>query len=101
MKVLGVQDLFQSLLQALRLNFSSKMRRLDAYLPSYVTFRRFWRVWEVAKPFFLDFDCPGTTERRIKEAVIKSAADAASPQRFQAAIQSAASAASLEGIWKP
>ena len=51
---------------------------LDAYLPSYVTFRRFWRVWEVAKPIFLDSDCPGTTKRRIEEAVIKSAASAAS-----------------------
>ena len=40
---------------------------LDVYLPSYVTLRRFCRAY-----------CPGTTKRRIKEAVIKSAASAAS-----------------------
>ena len=43
------------------------MRDLDAYLPSYVTFRRF--CWAY---------CPGTAKRRIKQAVIKSAASAAS-----------------------
>ena len=40
---------------------------LDAYLLSYVTFRRFCWVYS-----------PGTSKRRIKEAVIKSAASAAS-----------------------
>ena len=40
---------------------------LDAHLPSYVTFRRFCRVY-----------CPGTAKRRNEEAVIKSAASAAS-----------------------
>ena len=39
---------------------------LDAYLPSYVTFRRSCWVY-----------CPGTTKRRIEEDVIKSAASAA------------------------
>ena len=43
------------------------MADLDTYLPSYITFRCFCRVY-----------CPGTAERRIKEAVIKSAASAAS-----------------------
>ena len=38
--------------------------------------------------------CPGTTKRRIREAVIKSAASAASPEGFQAVIKLAASAAS-------
>ena len=54
------------------------MADLDAYVSTYVTFRCLWRVWEVAKPFFLDFECPGITKRRIEEAVIKSAASAAS-----------------------
>ena len=66
-KVLRVRDQSQSLLQALKLNFPSKMCDLDAYLSSYVTFRRFCRVY-----------CPGTAKRRIKEAVIKSAASAVS-----------------------
>ena len=39
--VLKVRDRSQSLLQALKLDFPSKMRDLDAYLPSYVTFCRF------------------------------------------------------------
>ena len=65
--VFGLQDLFQSLLQALTSNFPSKLSDLDAHLPSYVTFRRFCRAY-----------CPGTAKRRIKEAVIKSAASAAS-----------------------
>ena len=43
------------------------MYETDAYLASYVTFRRFCQVY-----------CPGTTVRRIEEAVIKSAASAAS-----------------------
>ena len=66
-QVLRVPDQSQSLLQALKLNFPSKMCDLDAYLPSYATFRRFSRVY-----------CPGTATRRTKEAVIKSAASAAS-----------------------
>ena len=37
------------------------MYDLDAYLPSYVTFRRFCRVYR-----------PGTTKGQIKGAVIKS-----------------------------
>ena len=77
-EVLRGRDQSQSLLQALKLNFLSKMCDLDAYLSSYVTFRHFCQVWEVAKPFFLNFDCPGTTKRRMKEAEIKSAASAAS-----------------------
>ena len=43
------------------------MGDLGAYLPSYVTFRRFCRVY-----------CPGATRRRIMEAAMKSAASAAS-----------------------
>ena len=39
--VFGPRDWFQSLLQALRFNFPSKMLDLDAYVSSYVTFRRF------------------------------------------------------------
>ena len=66
-EVLRVQDQSQILLQALKLNFPSKICDLDAYLSRYVTFRRFCRVY-----------CPGTAKRRIKEAVIKSAASAAS-----------------------
>ena len=54
--VFGARDPFQSLLQALKLNLPARMCDLDAYLPSYVTFRRFCKVWEVAKPFFCDFD---------------------------------------------
>ena len=34
----------------------SEICDLDAYLLSYVTFRCFCPVWEVAKPFFLDLD---------------------------------------------
>ena len=49
--VFGARDLFQSLLQAFKLNFPSKMGDLDAYLPSYITFRRFCRVY-----------CPGTAK---------------------------------------
>ena len=52
-EVLGVRDQSQSLLQALRLNFPSKMRDLDAYVSSYCIFRRFCWVWKVAKPFSL------------------------------------------------
>ena len=66
-EVLRVRDQSQSLLQALKLNFLSKMCDLVAYLASYFTFRRFCQV-----------HCPGTTKRRIQEAVIKSAASAAS-----------------------
>ena len=50
-KGLRVRDWFQSLLQALTSNFPSKMPDLDAYVSSYCTFRRFCRVWKVAKPF--------------------------------------------------
>ena len=39
--VFGTWGPFQSLLQALASNFPSKMRDLDAYLPSYCTFCRF------------------------------------------------------------
>ena len=39
--VLRVQDHVQGLLQALKFNFLSKMPDLDAYVSSYVTFRRF------------------------------------------------------------
>ena len=54
--VLRVRDQSQSLLQASKLNFLLKVYDLEAYLPSYVTFRHFCRVWEVATSFFLDFD---------------------------------------------
>ena len=47
--VFEARDPFQRLLQALGSNFPSKMLDLDAYVSSYVTFRRFCRVWN---PFF-------------------------------------------------
>ena len=59
-EVLRVRDRSQSLLQALKLNFPSKIGYLDAYLTSFVTFRRFCRIY-----------CPGTANRRIKEAEIR------------------------------
>ena len=49
--IFGARDPFQGLLQALTSNFPSKMCDLDAYLPSYATFRRFRRFWKVANPF--------------------------------------------------
>ena len=52
-EVLRVRDQSQSLLQALKLNFPSKMCDLDAHVSSYCIFRRLCRVWKVAKPFFL------------------------------------------------
>ena len=51
--VVGPRDLFQSLLQASRFNFPSKMCDLDAYVSSYATFRRFRRFWKVANPFLM------------------------------------------------
>ena len=65
-EVSRVRDQSQGLLQALKSNFLSKMCDLDAYLPSYVTFCRFCRLY-----------CPCIAKRRIKEAVIKSAASEA------------------------
>ena len=48
--VFGPWDWFQSLLQALKFNIPPKMCDLDAYLSSYVTFRRVRRFWSVANP---------------------------------------------------
>ena len=105
--VLRVQDHVQGLLQALKFNFPSKMPDLDAYVSSYATFRRFPRFWKVVNPFFYDlgflffdfetwegfFACIGRgslswiwigrvsfVEKLNFQAVIKSAASAASPK---------------------
>ena len=98
MFVFWAQDHVQGLLQALRLDFPSKMYDLDAYVSSYVTFCRFRRDWKVANPFLIDlgflfFDCE-TWQGRVLclhwkgfavdslnfQAVIESAANAASPK---------------------
>ena len=80
----------QRLLQALRFDFPSKMNDLDAYLPSYVTFCRFRRFWKVANTFLLIWDSfslilrPGRGSLKLNfQAVIKSAASAASPTAWE------------------
>ena len=89
-KGLGVRDWSQGLLQALKFIFPSKMRDLDAYLPSYVTFRPFCQVWKVANPFLLIWEPLFMIFRPGRvlcldfllnfQAAIKLAASAASPK---------------------
>ena len=79
---LRVRGWSQSLLQALRFNFLSKTHDLDAYVSSYTIFCRFL-IWESCEPLFMKFR-PGEGSLKLNfQAVIKSAASAASPTAWE------------------